>query len=192
MAIDTGAPDQEDKVWTVCGSEHSGLAQDPNDRLEGVMYGAGGQAISQDANGNLEALLKGNEDIAVDQESGTGKIVLRIGGDAGESDIDIGSASSPVNIGTGGSEFQSGQRSTGGAQELALTVVSASSATFDVNIDWMDENGNVLRTESPSAAQGVTDVEKLTIITVSDNFQLRITDASGNTTNNVHGSANAH
>lgn len=192
MALNDSAPDQPDNTIRIVGSDSTPISQDQAGRIEALLLGGEGSAIEQDPNGRLEAVLLGNENIAIDQEPGTGKALFRLGGDSAESDIDIGTVNNPVNIGSDGSAFESGQRQTGGATEVALTAVSATGEPFNVEIEWMDEDGNVLRTEAPDALQGTTDVEKATIIAVSDNFQLRLTDASGNATNEVHGTANSH
>jgi hypothetical protein len=192
MAFNDSAPEQPDNTIRIVGSDSTPISQDAMGRIEALLLGGQGSAIQQDANGRLEAILLGNENIAIDQEPGTGKALFRLGGDAAESDIDIATASNPTNIGTDGSAFESGQRQTGGAREVAISAVSDDDAAFNVEIEWMDENGNVLRTEAPSALQGVTDINKATIIAVSDNFNLRLADASGNAQNNVYGTANSH
>lgn len=136
--------------------------------------------------------IVGDQGLRNRQEPTTGKPINRLGGESAESDVDIGTDAEPTNIGNNGSEFKSGIRSTGGAQEITMTVVSDQSNNFDVNIDWYDENGNLLRTESPSPLQAVNDISNANIITKSDNFELRITDVSGAADNEIHGTANAH
>lgn len=192
MAFNDTATEQPDNTIRIVGSDSTPISQDAAGRIEALLLGGEGSAIEQDANGRLEAVLLGNENIAIDQEPGTGKALFRLGGDSAESDIDIGSEANPVAIGSGGSAFESGQRQTGGATEVAITAVSKQRNPFNVEIDWLDENGNLLRKESPSALQGTEDIEKATIIAVSDNFELRLADASGGATNEVYGSANAH
>lgn len=134
----------------------------------------------------------GSQGLRQRQEPTSGKPINRLGAESAEADIDIGTSNNPTNIGSNGSEFQSGARSTGGAQELTGTVVSDQGNNFDIHIDWLDDNDNLLRTESPSAIQGVNNVDNFNIVTKSDRFELRITDVSGNATNEIHGSANAH
>lgn len=134
----------------------------------------------------------GDKGLRTAQEPSTGKPINRLGGESAQSDVDIGTADEPVNIGTGGSKFESGTRDTGGAQELSGTVISDQSNTFNIKVEWQDDDGNSLREEAPSSLQGVTDVTEFNLIVKSDHFNLIVEDASGNATNEVHGSANAH
>lgn len=133
-------------------------------------------------------LVVGDEGDEIHQESGTGKQVHRKGAVSAEADIDIATSSSPMDLADG--DFESDQRSTGGAEALAGEVVSDDSATFSVFVDWMDDDGNVLITHNPAALTDVTDVD-FNLIIRSDHFEVRISDTSGGQ-NRIHGTINSH
>lgn len=131
----------------------------------------------------------GNTGDPLDQESGSGKPVMRRGGDESNSDIDVGTTSSQVDLSNG--DFDSGTKNAGGAEALAGKLVSDSSETFSVEVKWLDDNENTTIKATPSALTDVTDVE-FNLIMRSDRFDVKVTDTSGNSPNNVHGSINAH
>lgn len=103
-------------------------------------------------------------------------------------EIEIGTVSSPTNIGSNGSTFESGTQNVE-AEDLTMTILSASSATFNVKIEWLDPDGNVRREEAPTPLQGVTDVEDSLVTIKGNRFNLKVEDASSSATNNVHGTA---
>lgn len=131
----------------------------------------------------------GDQGDPVSQEPDSGKQIQRKGAGAEEADIDIATSSSPHDLDADG-DFETGQRSTGGAEALAGEIVSDDSATFSVFIDWLDDDGNVLITHNPAALTDVTDVD-FNIIVRSDHFELRVSDTSGGQ-NRIHGTANCH
>lgn len=131
--------------------------------------------------------LKNNPDARPDH-----KPVNRRGGTEEDTDVNMGTAASPVDIGSGGSgNFDSGVRNTGGAEAIAGEFESDDNNNFKVEIDWIDSNDNVVKTHAPSATNGVTDVE-FSFRIRSDRWKLRVEDTSGANQNRVHGSANTH
>lgn len=124
------------------------------------------------------------------REPSTGKGVVRRGAEAAESDIDIATKGSPRDL-TSSDEgtYESGQRDTGGAEAIGGHILDDNGNTFDVEIDWLDDEGNVLVTYAPSELTNVSDVT-FNIVARSDHFELRVKDNSGATS--VHGTANAH
>lgn len=133
--------------------------------------------------------IVGNQQDVLDQEPGSGKPVMRRGGPESEADIDVGTAASPIDL-TGG-DFESGSKNAGGAEALGGKFISDDNNTFSVEIDWLDDDGNVAITSSPASLTDVTDVE-FNLVMRSDRFEVRLTDTSGGAQNNVHGTANAH
>lgn len=130
----------------------------------------------------------GDQGTPVRQEEDSGKQIQRKGAGSTEADIDIATADSPLDL--AGGDFESGQRSTGGAEALAGEIVSDDSATFTVFIDWLNDDGDVLITHNPAALTDVTDVD-FNLIIRSDHFEVRVTDTSGGQ-NQINGSVNAH
>lgn len=136
------------------------------------------------------AQVVGNQGDVMDQEPGSGKQVLRRGGPESEADINIGTASNPLDLDGGANDFDSGARNVGGSEAIAGEIISDDSANFNVLVDWLDANDNVVITHSPSAIQGVSDVE-FNLVSRSDRFKVRVEDASGGQ-NRIHGSINSH
>lgn len=134
-------------------------------------------------------LNAGNEGDVTDQEPGSGKPVFRRGADESNADIDMGTASSPFDLSD--ADFASGVRNTGGAEALAGEFTSDDSETFSVEVDWLNDDNEVVLTHTPSGLTDATDVD-FNLIVRSDRFELRLTDTSGASQNNVHGTANAH
>lgn len=132
----------------------------------------------------------GNQGDPTAQEPESGKSVTRRGGTESEADINVGQAGAPRDLDGGANDFDSGPKNVGGSEAIAGQVISEDDATFNVEIDWLDSDENVVLTHNPSALQGVTDVD-FNVISRSDRFKVRIEDASGGT-NNVRGSINAH
>lgn len=132
----------------------------------------------------------GDQGDATNQEAGTGKNVIRRGGTEAECDIDVATVAEPHDLIDDGN-FESGMRVTGGAEALAGDLISADGATFTVEVDWLNEDGEVLRTHDPSALQDVTELD-FNLIVRSDRFEVRVMDTSGGAQNNIHGSINAH
>lgn len=132
----------------------------------------------------------GNQGDSMNQEAVTGKQVIRRGGEEADADMNIGTASNPQDLDGGSNDYDSGARNVGGSEAIAGQIVSDDSAQFNVHVDWLDADDNVVITHSPAALQGVTDVD-FTLVSRSDRFKVRVEDASGGQ-NRVHGSINAH
>lgn len=135
--------------------------------------------------------VTGNEGEVVRQEAVSGKQVYRKGGDADEADIDVGTEANPHDLDGGSNDFSSDNKNAGGAGALVMQVESDDSASFNIHVDWLDDEENVVITTSKAALQGVTEVEKAALRMRSDRFRVRIEDASGGQ-NRIHGSCNAH
>lgn len=135
-------------------------------------------------------LVTGDQGDVMNQEPGSGKQVLRRGGPESEADIDIGTASSPVDLDGGNNDFDSGAKNAGGAEALAGEITSDDGATFTVFVDWLNDSEEVVITHSPSGLTDVTDVD-FNLIMRSDRFKVRVEDTSGGQ-NRVHGTMNAH
>lgn len=131
--------------------------------------------------------ISGSTGDVMDQEPGTGKGVYRKGAATEEADVDVGSVNEPLDLTAG--NFASGQKDTGGAEALAGHIIDDNGNLFNVEIDWMDEDGNVLVTDSRDTLNGVSDVQ-FNLVIRSDHFEVRIEDNNGATA--VHGSVNAH
>lgn len=134
-----------------------------------------------------DVTIGGDADLPLNQEPGSGKVVYRRGAVASEADIDIGNVSNPLDLTQ--SNFSSGVRDAGGAEALAIEVIDDDGYTFNVEVDWYDDNGNITITHSPPSLTQVSDVEA-NLIMRSDKFELRIENNNGATS--VHGTANAH
>lgn len=132
-------------------------------------------------------VIGGEDGLPISQETGTGKPVYRRGAEAAVADIDIGTASNPLDLTTG--SFESGERNAGGAEALAIKLVDDTGGTFDVKVDWLNDDGNVTITEERAAMTNVSDLEA-NLIMRSDRFNLRVLNNSGAT--ETHGTANAH
>lgn len=124
------------------------------------------------------------------QEPETGKPVHRRGGTEEQCDIDVATASSPYDLIAEG-DFESGMKNTGGAEALAGEIKSDDSNTFTVEVNWLNEDGEVLLTHSPAALVDATDLD-FHLIVRSDRFEVCVTDTSGAGQNGIHGSVNAH
>lgn len=133
----------------------------------------------------------GDQGDPVSQEPDSGKQIQRKGAGSEEADIDIATSSSPHDLIDDG-DFESGQRSTGGAAELAGEIVSDDNNSFSVFVDWLDDDGNVLITHNPDALTDVPDRVDFDMIVRSDHFEVRVTDTSGGSQNNIHGTVNSH
>lgn len=179
--------DASDRLEAALYGDSGLLSQDANNRLEAALYGDGG-LIAQDASNRLESVLIGNEGIAIDQEADTGKGLMRLGGDAAQADIDVGTAASPHDLQSG--DYESGDKDAGGAQYLAGKLKSAQDANFTVTVDWLDDDGNTTISSSPSALTDTSDVE-FNLLMRSDKFKVSITDTSGGA-NDLQGTINAH
>jgi hypothetical protein len=134
------------------------------------------------------------------------KLVVRSGATATDSDFDIvkdtdgtdwdlnadGDFTIPGDTPKGREEAPN----VGGTVRLGGGIVSASDATFEMTIDWIDENDNVLLSETFGSSTN-TDFGSNQAIqfdrlwTKSDFVNVTITDTSGGT-NNIHGSLNFH
>lgn len=133
--------------------------------------------------------IAGDQGERMRQEPNTGKGIYRKGAEEAEADIDIATSSSPIDLTGADGPFESGQRSTGGAEALAGHILDDNGNTFDVRVDWMDDQGNVLVTDDRSSLTGVSDV-KFNLVVRSDHFEVRVVDNGGATA--VHGTVNAH
>jgi len=78
-----------------------------------------------------------------------------------------------------------------GTTTVIIKGSSSSSNTFNVNLDWVDANGNVLYQERPAASQGTTSVD-LNYNVASSYVDITITDTSGAANNVVSFAINAH
>lgn len=132
----------------------------------------------------------GNQGDVVAQEPSSGKQVHRRGGDESATDVNVGTVAEPRDLIADG-DFSTGTRNTGGAEALAGEFVSTDSNAFNVLVDWLDADENVVHTHAPAPIQGVTDVD-FSLRVRSDRWQLRVEDASGAGQNRVRGSANVH
>lgn len=134
--------------------------------------------------------VAGNQGNVMDQEPGSGKQVLRKGGAESEADINIGTAANPRDLNGGANDFASGPKNVGGSEAIAGEIISDDAAQFNVLVDWLDADDNVVATHNPPAIQGVTDVQ-FNLVSRSDRFEVRVEDASGGQ-NRIHGSINSH
>lgn len=91
---------------------------------------------------------------------------------------------------------RSANPNVGGTAKMAGGVVSTDDATFDVTIEWRDQNDNLLLSETFSSGTS-TDfgtnqaIQFDRLWTKSDRFTLIITDTSGGQ-NRIRGSLNFH
>lgn len=136
-------------------------------------------------------LQAGNQGDVMKQEPVSGKSVIRRGAAENEADIDIGTSNNPRDLDGGANDFDSGARNAGGAEALVMQVTSDDNANFNIHVDWLDDDENVVITTSKSALQGTNDVELASLKMRSDRYKVRVEDASGGQ-NRIHGSINAH
>jgi len=134
--------------------------------------------------------ISGDQGDPMNQEPGSGKQVYRRGAGESQADIDIGAASSPRDLDGGNNDFDSGAKNAGGAEALAGEITSDDSANFNVLVDWLDNDENVVITHDPASLQGVSDVE-FNLVMRSDRFKVRVEDTSGGQ-NRIHGTVNSH
>lgn len=133
----------------------------------------------------------GDEGLLVFQEPDSGKWVYRKGGDESQTDINVGTASSPRDLIADG-DYASGERNTGGSEAIAGEFSTDDGNSFNVEIDWIDEDGNVVETHDPNPGQDITGSFEFAWRIRSDRWELRVEDTSNAAQNNVHGSANVH
>jgi len=140
--------------------------QDRDDREanSGVIVGADGTPLQQD------------------REQ---KLINRQGAASGEADYDIIKD-------IGDTDFETGSASIGGASEFSGAIESQNGLQFSVKIHWQDEDGNTLYMEEPPGAQNTTDTVIVSVAVKSDFCNVRVTDESGQATNNVTGTINFH
>lgn len=132
----------------------------------------------------------GNEGDPTAQEPESGKNVTRKGASAEQADIDVAAVNEPYDLVAEG-DYASGQRDTGGAEGIAGDIESADGNTFTVEIDWLSDDGEVLKTHAPSAMADAVNLD-FNIVARSDHFEVRITDTSNAGSNGIHGTVNAH
>jgi len=89
----------------------------------------------------------------------------------------------------GSGDYATGKQNISGAQEVTIGAKSSEGNVFDVVVEWMDGNGNVLWSET--VLSGVTD-SYANVIVKSTHVNVKLTDASGAVQNNVDGTINAH
>lgn len=133
--------------------------------------------------------ITGGEGDRMAQEPTSGKGIYRKGAATEEADLDIAAANDTLDLTGDDGPYESGQKSTGGAEALAGHIVSDDGNTFDVRIDWMADDGTVLVTEDRAALTNVSDIQ-FNLVVRSDHFEVRLVDNTGAA--QVHGSVNAH
>lgn len=119
------------------------------------------------------------------------KPVYRRGASETETDVNVGTTDNPVDMIDAG-DYDSGPRNTGGAEAIAGEFETDDGNAFNVEIDWLDANEDVVATHDPPAAQGVTGSIEFAWRVRSDRWRLRVEDASGAAQNRIRGSANTH
>lgn len=104
--------------------------------------------------------------------------------EANQLDVDVDNFDLVANNG-----YSSSESNISGADEVVVRGTSAGSCS--VKVHWTDGNGNILYTNQPSEATNTTDFNLL-YPTGSTHVQIEIVDESGNTSNNVDATVNAH
>jgi len=115
-----------------------------------------------------------------------GKQVTRTGTSSAEGDYDIQSHDLSQGL------YETGRAEIGGADVISGAIESKQGNNFNISFEWMDQDGNVLYTEQPPSAQGVTDhiIESITV--KGDNVNIKIEDSAAGGTNEITGTLNIH
>lgn len=133
------------------------------------------------------------------------KIVTRAGSASSEADFDI-SSYNLVNDGDWvlstekSSDISGDVPSTGGADEIVISIESGDDKEFSVEVKWYGDNGNEINTidhdiDSDMISSSPTNGNHHVFVAValaSDSWDIVIKDESSNDPNNISGSINVH
>jgi hypothetical protein len=115
-----------------------------------------------------------------------GKQVTRTGTTSAEGDYDIQSHDLSNEV------YETGRAEIGGADIISGAIESEQDNNFNIILEWMDQDGNILYTEKPASAQGVSDhiIESITV--KGDNVNIKMEDSAADGTNEITGTLNIH